>query len=151
IIDPRERMPLNLEVEQLASAAGDRARLLHTQARLAFDHLELGDLDGADARIAMFERIARETGARRYLWRVPMFGSMRAIMHGRFAEAERLLEQARALGTEAADPHLERCYVLHREGLLRAWERHEDMARFDPDARRMRAGLYSGPHWQNGG
>jgi hypothetical protein len=151
IVDPRERLPLNLEAEQLASDAGDLARLLHTQARLVFDHLELGDLDGADARIAMFERIAHEAGARRYAWRVPMFRSMRAMMHGRFAEAERLLEEGRALGLQAADPQIDRLYVLHREGLLRAWERHEDMALFDPEARRMRAGLYSGPHWQNGG
>jgi tetratricopeptide (TPR) repeat protein len=151
IVDPRQRLPLNLEAERLATAAGDRAKLLHTQARLAFDHLELNDLAGTDARIAMFERLAQQTGARRYLDRVPLFHSMRAIMHGRFDESERLLELVRSRLREAQDPQLARCYVLHREGLLRAWERHEEMVAFDPEARTMRAQLYSGPHWQNGG
>jgi tetratricopeptide (TPR) repeat protein len=151
IVDPRERLPLNLEVEQLASAAGDRERLLRTQVRLVFDHMELGDFAGADARIALFERLAREAGARRYLWRVPLFHAMRAMIHGRFAEAEALLAEARRGGEEAQDPQLESAYVMHREGLLRAAERHEDMIAYDVEARRMRAHFYSGPHWQNGG
>ena len=151
IVDPRERMPLNLEIEQLAEQAGEREKLLRTQARLVFDQLELGDLASADARISAFERLARELGAPRYLWRVPLFRSLRALVHGRFAEAEAFVAESRALGATAGDPQFERCIVLHHEGLLRAAERHEAMIAFDPEARRMRAALYSGPHWQNGG
>lgn len=151
ITDPRERLALNVEVEQLATTAGDTERLLRTEARLVFDHMELGDFSAADARIDLFERLAREAGAARFLWRVPLFRSMRAMVHGRFAEAERLSEEARQGGLACGDPHLERCFVFHREGLLRAWERHDDMLALDPEARRMRAALYSGPHWQNGG
>ncbi len=151
IVDPRERLPLNLEVEQLASQLNDTERLLRTQARLVFDHAELGDLAAADARIALFTRIAQEAGAERYLWRVPLFRSMRAMTHGRFEEAEAACEEARRLGQAARDPLLERTYVFHREGLLRVWERHDDLIAHDPEARRMRAALYSGPHWQNGG
>ncbi|HEY3595356.1 MAG TPA: AAA family ATPase [Polyangiaceae bacterium] len=151
IVDPRERLPLNLEAEQLASSAGDTERLLRTQARLVFDHMELADFGGADARIDVFDRIARESGAERYLWRVPLFRSMRAMIHGRFNEAEELVEEANRLGHKARDPQFERTYIFHYEGLLRAWERHADMMAYDPDARRMRAALYSGPHWQNGG
>ena len=151
IVDPRQRIPLNLEIEQLAHDAGDREKLLRTQARLAFDHMELGDLAGADARIAAFERLVRQLGARRYLWRVPLFHSMRAMLHGRFSAAEALIAEARELGREHSDQGLERCLVFHREGLLRAAERHEEMIAFDPDARQLRAALYSGPHWQNGG
>ncbi|MGC4089505.1 MAG: AAA family ATPase [Polyangiaceae bacterium] len=151
IVDPRERLPQNLEIEQMAADRGDTERLLRTEARLVFDHMELGDFTAADARIALFERLANEAGAERYLWRVPLFRSMRAMIHGRFAEAEASLERARQLGAAAKDPLLERCYVFHREGLLRAWERHDDLVSHDVDARRMRAALYSGPHWQNGG
>jgi hypothetical protein len=151
IVDPRRRLPLNLEVEQLAAGYGDSERLLRTQARLVFDHMELGDFAAADARIALFERLANDAGAERYLWRVPLFRSMRAMIHGRFGEAEAASEEARRLGVAAKDPLLERCYVFHREGLLRAWERHDELVAYDPEARRMRAALYSGPHWQNGG
>lgn len=151
IVEPRERLPLNLEVEQLAHEQGDSERLLRTHARLVFDHMELGDFASANARIAHFERLANEVGAKRYLWRVPLFRSMRAMIHGRFAEADAACEEARRLGLAAKDPLLDRCYVFHREGLLRAWERHDDSIAYDPEARRMRAALYSGPHWQNGG
>jgi len=151
IVEPRERLPLNLETEQLSTTAGETEPLLRTQARLVFDHMELGELSFADARIDAFERIAREASAERYLWRVPLFRSMRAMMHGRFEESLELSELAREMALAVSDPQIERCYVFHREGLLRAWERHDDMIALDPDARRMRLSLYSGPHWQNGG
>jgi hypothetical protein len=151
IVDPRQRLPLNLEAEQLAQNQGDRERVLRSVVRLTFDHMELGDLAAADVRIAHFERLTREAKAARYAWRVPLFHSMRAMMHGRFRESEELLERAHELATRAEDPQLERCYGFHREGLLRAWERHEEMAAFDLHVRPLRAALYGGPHWQNGG
>jgi tetratricopeptide (TPR) repeat protein len=151
IVEPRERLPLNLEIEQLASGAGDAERIVRTQARLAFDHIELGELAPADARIEAFERLAREYGADRYSWRALFFRSMRAAMQGRFEEAFEHSERGRQMALEVGDPQIDRCYVLHREGLLRAWERHDEMIAFDPEARRVRLALYSGPHWQNGG
>jgi tetratricopeptide (TPR) repeat protein len=72
-------------------------------------------------------------------------------MHGRFQEAEALMEEAQRLGEQAEDPLLTRCYAFHHEGLLRAWERHPEMTAFDLTARPLRAALYSGAHWQNGG
>jgi hypothetical protein len=151
ITDPRERLRYNLETEQLASSSGDTERLLRTDARLVFDHMELGDFAAADARIDVFARRAEDSGAARYLWRVPLFRSMRALCHGRFADAELGCREALRLGLAAQDPQLERCYTFHWEGVLRASERHHDMLAYDPEARRMRAALYSGPHWQNGG
>ena len=151
IVDPRQRLPLNLETEQLAQNQGDRERVLRSIVRLTFDHMELGDLAAADVRISHFERSTCEAKAVRYAWRVPLFHSMRAMMHGRFRESEELLERAHELATRAEDPQLERCYGFHREGLLRAWERHEEMAAFDLHVRPLRAALYGGPHWQNGG
>ncbi|MEO8184014.1 MAG: AAA family ATPase [Deltaproteobacteria bacterium] len=151
IVDPRERLPLNLEVEQLAQAAGDTERLLRTQARLVFDHMELADVASADARIESFTRLAEQARAGRYLWRAPLFRSMRAMMEGRFSDCERLLREAQRLGEQAKDPQLERTLVFHREGLERAWERHDQLIRGEPNCRRMRLDLYSGPHWQNGG
>jgi tetratricopeptide (TPR) repeat protein len=151
IVDARARLLLNLETEQLADSLGDRERVLRSRVRLTFDHLELGDLAAADARIANLETLARQANAERYLWRVPLFRSMRAMMHGRFHESEELMQQAHEFGSRIEDPQLARCYTFHREGLLRAWERHEEMIEFDLTARPLRAAFYSGPHWQNGG
>src|SRR6185436_980252 len=39
--DPRIRLPVSLEAEQLAEELGDTARLLGARVRLAMDHLEM--------------------------------------------------------------------------------------------------------------
>lgn len=148
VVHPAERLALNLEVEQLAAAAGDRERLVRTHGRLVVDYTELGDLAAADARIDLLEALARELRAPWYEWRAPLFRSMRATMNGHFAEAERHSEAALRLGREGRDPQVERCMVLHRESLLRAAERHDDMLAHDALARREKAVFMRAPSWQ---
>ena len=148
IVDPRERLALNLEAEQLASVLGDRVRLVRIHSRLVVDHMELGELAEADARIEAFEALARELRADWFLWRVPLFRAMRALLHGRFTEAEALAAEALALGRRAQDPQVERCLVFHRESFLREAARHEEMVAFDPVARQARAGINYSPAWQ---
>jgi hypothetical protein len=148
IVDARERLPLNLEAEQLAVRLGESEALLRTQARLAIDQLELGDLPGADARIAAFESLAADLRAPWWAWRGPMLRAMRAAQQGRFAEAERLGDEGLAAGRAAGEPDAERICLLAREGLLRAWERHADMVAFEPTARRLRSSLHWGDAWQ---
>jgi hypothetical protein len=151
VVHPRERLPLNLEIEQLALAEGDQACLLRTQARLAIDHMGLGELEQADLRIEAFAALARELRAPWFLWRAPLFRSMRAMMHGRFAESEAHAAEALRIGRETRDPQVERCWILHREGFLRASERHEEMRAHDLLCRRERAALYAGTAWQAAG
>jgi hypothetical protein len=143
--DARERLALNLEAEQLATALGDRERLLRSGARLIVDLVEIGDLAAADGRIAAFEALAGELRAPWYSWRVPLFRSMRALMHGRFAEAEEHLRQVEARAGD--DPEIPRTCLFHREGLLRAAERHGEMIAFDPLVRRPRSGLFRAAGW----
>jgi AAA ATPase-like protein len=149
VVDPRERRRLNLEVEALALAEGDRERLLRTHARLAIDHLALGELELADPRIDAFEALAGELRASWILWRAPLFRAVRATMHGRFAEAEAFGERARELAGAVRDPQAERGLILLREGLLRAAERHDEMRALDVLARRERASFHNGAAWQN--
>jgi hypothetical protein len=151
VVHPRERMPLNLEIEQLALAEGDQACLLRTQARLAIDHIGLGELEQADLRIQAFGDLARELRAPWFLWRAPLFRSMRAMMHGRFAESEAQAAEALRIGRETRDPQVERCSILHREGFLRASERHQELRAHDLLCRRERAPLYAGAAWQSVG
>jgi tetratricopeptide (TPR) repeat protein len=148
VAPPRERLQQNLEIEQLALQLDDRERLLRTYGRLVVDHLGLDELDAADARIDAYESLARELRASWYGWRVPLFRALRAQMHGRFEQAERLAEEALEQGRAAADPLVERLFVLHREGFLRTTERHGDMVLFDPRARRERAVIQYAPAWQ---
>jgi tetratricopeptide (TPR) repeat protein len=151
VVDPLERRALNLEVEALALAQGDRERLLRTHARLAIDHLALGELALADARIDAFEALGKELRASWILWRAPLFHALRATMQGRFAEAEAFEEQARQLASAVRDPQAERALILLREGLLRTAERHDEMRALDGLARRERASFHNGPAWQSMG
>ncbi|MES1165677.1 MAG: AAA family ATPase, partial [Verrucomicrobiota bacterium] len=152
VVDPRERLALNLEVEALSTAQGDRERLLRTHTRLALDHLSLGDFAQADARIDAFEALAVELRASWILWRAPLFRAVRATTHGRFAEAERLEDQARLLARDAQDdPQAARALLFQREGFLRTAERHDDMRALDPDTRRERGNFHNGAAWQGVG
>ncbi len=148
VVDPRERLALNLENEQLARSLGDRERLLRTHLRLAIDHLALGDLAAADARIGAFAALAEALRAPWTLWWAPLFRSVRAIIEGRFADAEREADTAAAIGRGARDPQVEGSMILHREGFLRAAERFDELRAVDPLARRERAAFSAGPAWQ---
>ncbi|HVR61320.1 MAG TPA: AAA family ATPase [Polyangia bacterium] len=149
VVEPRERRALNLEVEALAIAEGDRDRLLRTHARLALDHLALGELSLADARIDAFEALAGELRASWLGWRVPLFRAARASIDGRFADAEAIEARARQEALRVGDPLGERALVLLREGILRMADRHDEMRAHDAVARRQRAGLHLAPAWQS--
>jgi tetratricopeptide (TPR) repeat protein len=148
VVDPRERLALNLECERLAGALGDRERLLRTHLRLAIDHMALGDFLAVDAHIAALAELAAAARAPWYAWRVPLLRSVRAAIEGRLADAERELAEAETIGREAQDPQVEPAMILYRESFLRAAERHHEMAAHDPLARRERASFSMGPSWQ---
>jgi tetratricopeptide (TPR) repeat protein len=148
VVDPRERLALNLENEHLTRAFGDRERLLRTHLRLAIDHLALGQFTAADARIDALADLAAEMRAPWTLWRAPVLRSVRAAIEGRFAEAEQRIAEAEAIGRGAQDPQVEGAMILHREAFLRAAERHDEMIAIDPQARRERASFSSGSAWQ---
>jgi tetratricopeptide (TPR) repeat protein len=142
VVHARERLALNLEVEQLAIRLGERDRLLRTLARLVTDHMELGQMAAADARIEEFAALVEELHATWYRWRVPLCRSARAMMQGRFAEAEGHVAEAERLARLSGDVQAERCLVMHKEGFLRARERHAEMVAHDAgEVRRMRAEL----------
>jgi hypothetical protein len=148
VVDPAERRALNLEVERLAVAEGDRDRLLRTHARLAIDHLALGELALADERIDAFEALAAERRASWIAWRLPLFRAVRAAIEGRFADAEAWEAEARQAVERARDPLGERTLAMLHEGLLRTEERHDEMRAHDVIARRQRAMLHLAPSWQ---
>ncbi len=149
IVPAAEPRALNLEAERLAMELGDRERLLRTHGRLAVAHLALGAVDAADARIAAFETLASELKAPWMGWRGPMLRAVRATMEGRFDEAERLADEARRQGKAAGDPVVDAVWTTNREGLLRAAERHEELAAFEPDVCRARAAIHLAPFWQS--
>jgi hypothetical protein len=148
IVDPAETHALNLEAERLALAANDRERLLRTHLRLAIGHLGLGEIQACDSRLAAFEALAAELRAPWYAWWAGMLRAVRATMHGRFDEAERLAAAARDAGRAAGHEAVERIWVTNRESQLRAADRHEEMLAWDPEARRARGLINETAAWQ---
>jgi tetratricopeptide (TPR) repeat protein len=146
--DPAEAKALNLEAEALAVELGDRERLLRTHGRLFFIHLSYGELALADARIQAYEALAKELAAPWLEFRSRFCRALRATIHGRFAEAQALLDEALALGNTAGDPVAVGLYRSCREGLLRASERHDELLGPDSMARSERSGYRFMPVWQ---
>jgi DNA-binding NarL/FixJ family response regulator len=90
---------------RLAEAAGDAELIAHAHSRILLCHLELGDIQAADVAIAAYSRIAEEARRPFYHYINTGFQTMRALLDGRFAEAERLAQQALEIGQQAhADP-----------------------------------------------
>jgi tetratricopeptide (TPR) repeat protein len=145
---PAEARALNLEAEALSVELGDRERLLRTHGRMFFLHLSDGELDLADARVSAYEALAKELAAPWLELRSRFFRSLRATLHGRFAEAQAFLDEALALGTTMSDPTVAGLYRSCREGLLRASERHDELLGPDSMARSERLGYRFTPVWQ---
>jgi eukaryotic-like serine/threonine-protein kinase len=63
--------------------------------------LESGDIQGADAEVDTFAAIAEELRLPLYLWCVPLWRGMRALMQGRLDNCEGLNSEAQAIGKKA--------------------------------------------------
>ena len=96
-----ERLSLATEAVGLAEQIGDRAMALRGRGLRRIDLLELGDLAGYDADLAAAERAAAELGQLRYRWQLPLAHATRALLAGRFAQAEELIERGLAAGRPA--------------------------------------------------
>jgi DNA-binding CsgD family transcriptional regulator len=95
------------EVIQLAERLGDRAMALRGRGLRRTDLLELGDLAGFDADLAAAEQTAQELRQLHYHWQLPLSRACRALLAGRFAEAEELATQGLAIGRRAGDQAVE--------------------------------------------
>ena len=98
-----ERLALATEAVGLAEQIGDRAMVLRGRGLRRIDLLELGDLAGYDADLAAAEQAAEELRQLRYRWQLPFAHATRALLAGRFAQAEELIEQGLAAGRQAGD------------------------------------------------
>jgi DNA-binding NarL/FixJ family response regulator len=105
-----ERLAVATEVVGLAEGIGDRAMALRGRGLRRTDLLELGDLAGFDADLEAAERTAQELRQLHYRWQLPLARATRALLAGRFAEAEALAAEALAIGRRAGDQAVELYY-----------------------------------------
>jgi class 3 adenylate cyclase len=100
----QQRLAESEEMHALAKRRGDLELELRAHVYRLRDFLELGDIPEVDRNLAAYERLARELRQPQFLWHIPLLRGTRALIDGRFSDAERLMEEARAGGERAQEP-----------------------------------------------
>jgi DNA-binding CsgD family transcriptional regulator len=98
-----ERLAVATEVVDLAEQIGDWAMALRGRGLRRPDLLGLGDLAGFDADLAAAEQTAQQLRQLHYHWQLPLARATRALLAGRFAQAEEQAAQGLAIGRRAGD------------------------------------------------
>ena len=120
-----ERRPLAEELIALALPRGELVVAQQGYVRLVVDSLELYDFAGADLAIADHERLGRALGHPRWTWRSATLHAMRALIEGRWEDAEHHRREAAACAREADDPNSTNTLALQGVGALRSREAGE--------------------------
>ncbi|MDX6583212.1 MAG: eukaryotic-like serine/threonine-protein kinase [Solirubrobacterales bacterium] len=102
--ETRRRLRESNEMHDLGKRLGDRELELRAHVYRLRNRLELGEMHEVDADLAAFERLANELRQPTHLWHVPGLKAMRALIDGRFDDAERLIAEALEAGTRAEEP-----------------------------------------------
>ena len=99
-----ERLRVATELLRIAEESGDRPMVLYGHEFRMGVFLALGDIPAADREIDAAARVAEEMHLPVYSWFATWWRGSRALCDGRFAEAERLREEALALGQRIQHP-----------------------------------------------
>ncbi len=113
------------ELHDLAKRIGDVELELRAHVYRLRNRLEVGDVAGADADLVAYERIADLLRQPQYSWHVPLLKATRALIDGRFDDAERLGEEAFAAGQRAEEPVSVQFHAIQM-GVLRRLRNSED-------------------------
>jgi len=103
-VDLRERLGVAQEILRLAEAVDNKELMLRAWYRLILDRMELGDIPELERAIERYAELATELRQPRYLWLTSHFRAMRALLAGRFEEAERHSTEALTIGQRIQDP-----------------------------------------------
>lgn len=103
-----ERIAVTNELLDLAARLGDLEMETVEHTWRLVDLMERADIAAVDAELARFRRLAHELHLPWYRWYVGRFDAMQALLEGRFADAERLAEEALAAAQR----------VQHRDAIL---------------------------------
>lgn len=98
-----ERLALAREAVQTAERAGAAELELDARCLLVLELLEAGGVVAAEAQVTAFDRTARVLCQPTYRWVGEVVEAMRALMQGRYADAEAHADAAAAIGRAAPD------------------------------------------------
>jgi DNA-binding SARP family transcriptional activator len=121
-------LPASEEWLAVALAAGDKERAVEAHEQLFLQLLGLGDGDRARASLREMRRIAAELRQPAQLWVVTVHETLLALLEGRFADAQRLLDQSEELGQAAPRWNAEMSRRLQLYLLRRGQGRLDELA-----------------------
>lgn len=124
--EPGECVALDTDLAELAQRAGDRVQALRAEARLVFDHLEVGDVASADQHLTAYAELVADFREPRYRWPLVLMRAMRALFDGKLDEVDRLHEEALAI--ERDDANLRMALGNQRAHRLIAENRFDEAA-----------------------
>jgi tetratricopeptide (TPR) repeat protein len=115
-----ERLAIASEIIRLSDEVGDKERAAQGHDYRFCALMELGDIAAVDAELAALVHLANELRQPAQFWIVTQSKAMRALIDGRFEEAEELIEDAlrlgrRAQGWDAGVSFTLQTFVLYRE------------------------------------
>lgn len=93
-----ERLALADEIVTAATRSGDRQMVLQGRMWRFVDLVEVGDLQAAGVELEAYSLLADTLHQPLHLFWARAWRAMRALLAGRFAEAERYAEEARSVG-----------------------------------------------------
>jgi class 3 adenylate cyclase/tetratricopeptide (TPR) repeat protein len=101
LMDNESRIAAADELIRLADSIGYREMALRARRWKIVDLLELGKIAEVDGELDDFARLAEESKHATYRWDAAVCYAMRAILDGRYAEGEALMERALEIGRNA--------------------------------------------------
>lgn len=126
--NPGERLRSANEIVELAERLGDREVAVQARLWRSRHLLELGDVVAADHELGNWERLATELRQPRYLWQAANLRTGRALLAGRFAEAERLAREALELGRAGRGATAEATFLFQMRIVCAEQGRLEELA-----------------------
>ncbi|MCD6015404.1 MAG: hypothetical protein K0R41_32 [Geminicoccaceae bacterium] len=129
--ETHRRLRESSELHDLAKRRSDLELEVRAHVYRLNDRLVLGDIRGVDADLAAYERLAAELRQPQFLWHIPLLRGMRALIDGRFDDAEALAAEALAGGERAQEPVSAMFYAIQDSQLRRLRRRSEDVRRLE--------------------
>ncbi len=123
----REQLGVAGEQLDLALRAGDLERAVEAQENRLAALIELGEIAQAKAELAAMAKLAKELRQPSQDWLVTVYRAQLSLLDGAFAEAERLILEARALGERAQGWSASVSYALQLYVLRCEQGRSEEM------------------------
>jgi tetratricopeptide (TPR) repeat protein len=143
----RQAIEKATEVMELAQTAGEQEMALRARSHRINHLLMIGQVQPAFADIDRFGDLARQLRQPRVLWYAPLFEAMRALILGRFEEAERLSLQSAQIGREV-DPSLSSLLSGAQLLYMRWWQGR--LAELAPAVEGFAAQFPAMPAWRCG-